>query len=301
MKITRSILNLCFFVLIGVFAISCSNANNLNESSENGNAEVGMGELYFNFGSSGASRTAYPLDEIQPKVTSYQLVIYNSTNKYNETFSLTAEKKLILNEGTYNAVILAESSSIVYGSGYAKDIVIESNKATTVTFTLRPFDMSLTCPSEVECGKTFEVNYKFDTRNELLAFNNLQIGANNVTGMDKSISTFSSSYIPTGSNMSITIYMTCVEGTYTLSAPATAKESVLYLKNAYLGICDKTYNYSLSIYLPNMGNMIPYGTTFSLMPTTSASLKNLTWCPVNFIAPENASTSGLNVNIEWEQ
>lgn len=30
-----------------------------------------------------------------------------------------------------------------------------------------------------------------------------------------------------------------------------------------------------------------------------ASLKNLTWCPVNFIVPENAT--GLNVNIEWEQ
>ena len=124
MKVTKSILTLCFLVLIGSFAISCSNANIPDESTGDCEIASGQGELLFNFGSSGAARAAYALDEIQPKVTSYQLVIYNATNKYNETFSLSAEKKMILNEGTYNAVIIAENGSIAYGSGYAKDIKI---------------------------------------------------------------------------------------------------------------------------------------------------------------------------------
>ena len=289
MKVTKSILTLCFLVLIGSFAISCSNANIPDESTGDCEIASGQGELLFNFGSSGAARAAYVLDEIQPKVTSYQLVIYNATNKYDETFSLASEKKLIMNEGTYNAVILAESGNIAYGSGYAKDIKIESNKATTVTFTLRPFDMSLTCPTEVECGKSFEVNYKFDTRNELLGFSNMQLGVNNVTGMGKTISTLTSS-TPINSGMGIFYnYATCVEGSYSLSAPVVVKESVLYLNYANLSICDKTYNYNYSLNM-NMGGPInPYGAnSFYSEYSCPLSLKNLTWCPVNFIAPERA-------------
>lgn len=69
-----------------------------------------------------------------------------------------------------------------------------------------------------------------------------------------------------------------------------------------LEIYDESYNFSLGV--STGSNFIkPYGVTYGYnqyqygQPT--ASLKNLTWCPVNFIVPENAT--GLNVNIEWEQ
>lgn len=294
MKVTKSILTLCFLVLIGSFAISCSNANIPDESTVDCEIASGQGELLFNFGSSGAARAAYALDEIQPKVSSYKLVIYNSSKKYDESFSLTADKKLTLEEGTYNAVIFAVNNTEVYGSGYSKDIVIESGKSTTVTFTLRPFDMSLTCPENVECGKDFDVNYKFDTRNELVVFANVKLSINNIVGAEKSIS----------GGMSGIKKRTCIEGKCSFTASATPLESVIYLKDPNtlsLEIYDESYNFSLGV---DTGSQFikPYGVTYYNQYQYGqpiASLKNLTWCPVNFIVPENAT--GLNVNIEWEQ
>lgn len=293
MKVTKSILTLCFLVLIGSFAISCSNANIPDESTVDCEIASGQGELLFNFGSSGAARSAYALDEIQPKVSSYKLVIYNSSKKYDESFSLTADKKLTLEEGTYNAVIFAVNNTEVYGSGYSKDIVIESGKSTTVTFTLRPFDMSLTCPENVECGKDFDVNYKFDTRNELVVFANAELSINNIVSAEKSIS----------GGMSGITNRTCIEGKCSFTASATPLESVIYLKDPNtptLEIYDESYNYSLVV---STGSYFikPYGVVHQYYQSQQpiASLKNLTWCPVNFIVPENAT--GLNVNIEWEQ
>ncbi len=293
MKVTKSILPLFFLVLIGSFAISCSNANIPDESTVDCEIASGQGELLFNFGSSGAARSAYALDEIQPKVSSYKLVIYNLSKKYDESFSLTADKKLTLEEGTYNAVIFAVNNTEVYGSGYSKDIVIESGKSTTVTFTLRPFDMSLTCPENVECGKDFDVNYKFDTRNELVVFANAELSINNIVGSKKSIS----------GGMSGITNRTCIEGKCSFTASATPLESVIYLKDPNtlsLEIYDESYNYSLGV---STGSYFikPYGVVYQYYQSQQpiASLKNLTWCPVNFIVPENAT--GLNVNIEWEQ
>lgn len=200
---------------------------------------------------------------------------------------------MTLEEGTYNAVIFAVNNTEVYGSGYSKDIVIESGKSTTVTFTLRPFDMSLTCPENVECGKDFDVNYKFDTRNELVVFANAELSINNIVGSKKSIS----------GGMSGITNRTCIEGKCSFTASATPLESVIYLKDPNtlsLEIYDESYNYSLVV---STGSYFikPYGVVHQYYQSQQpiASLKNLTWCPVNFIVPENAT--GLNVNIEWEQ
>ena len=129
------------YILFAFMLISCSNSTSSVSNDEDTQIPTGYGILSFSIGNNtSADRTAINLDTILSKVSQYEIVIYNSTKRYEETFTLDETKSLIIEEGTYNSIIVAtdgHNKTYEYGgrgsslgSGYAKNITITSGKKT---------------------------------------------------------------------------------------------------------------------------------------------------------------------------
>ena len=268
------------YILFAFMLISCSNSTSSVSNDEDTQIPTGYGILSFSIGNNtSADRTAINLDTILSKVSQYEIVIYNSTKRYEETFTLDETKSLIIEEGTYNSIIVAtdghnktyEYGGSSLGSGYAKNITITSGKKTTVDYVLKPFDFSISCPAEVNCSEQFDVTFSFDTRNELL-----RVIGNGVSVKIKSSGTGNNEH-PAG---------TSISKSYTFTAPSIPVETYVYFNSIGFGLYDATYNKAHSF--PN-----PY------IPETGEVYKNITWAPINFTEPESAT--GVNINISWEQ
>ncbi len=222
-----------------------------------------------------SSRKAMDLDWIQSQVSKYKLELYNASERYSETFTVSDSKSFTVKEGSYNAVLIATdyTNSWSFGSGSVKNIVVTEGNQTNVDFILKPYNYSISCPDEVNCSESFDVECFFDTRNELI-----KIWNGSITARIKS----NNSCISSGK----TSHNSSVIGICNLTAPSTSTETYIYMSGIELRIVDSTFNKYIDI--PS-----PY------LPETNDLFKNVSWTPINFIEPE--SSTGVNITISWEQ
>ena len=275
--------NLFTYIFLVFIFISCTNSTS-NNSIEKEQIPEGYGIVTLSVGKDSINyRSAIPLNTILSKVSQYEVVIYNASKRYEQTFRLEETKSLIIEEGTYNSIIVAtdgHNKTYEYGgrgnslgSGYSTNIIVTSGKKTTVNYVLKPFDFSISCPSEVNCSEPFDIAFSFNTRNDLLRVNKNAI----------SVQIKSSGDWTNGNSAG-----TSISTSYQLTAPSVPVETYVYFSGLDIGLYDSTYNKAHSFptpYMPGIG--------------TEDEYKNITWAPINFIEPESAT--GLNINITWEQ
>ena len=161
-------------LLVSIFLISCKNVadNNINESETISiEAGKGVGMMCIEFKDS-ISRSLITSEIASSLCKGYYLYIYNNTDNYAEEISNGT--LLTMNPGTYNAVLVATTSSgkayyaNTLGSSYKTNIVIEEGKTTNVNFVILPFGLEFIVPQFVEPGQDFVIKYIVNTRNPYL-------------------------------------------------------------------------------------------------------------------------------------
>lgn len=273
--------NLCLIIFfIAILFYSCSNETVSNiETNESEKIPDGYGKITFTVNQNN-NRQAADLSTILAMVNEYRVLVYSSDNFYDETFSLSDTKSLIVKEGVYNSVIIADngtyyldklSHGYLLGSGIQKNIEVVAGTKTDVKYVLKPFDYSISCPASVNCNESFDVNFSFNTRNDFIYVN-----TNGVTTRLECNDSWNN----------VCTKGTSVSGIHKKTAPAMPNSSYICLHSIELNFRDETYNLGRSL-----GN--------AYVSKTDESFKNLTWVPINFIEPE--SSTELNIDITWEQ
>lgn len=292
-----------FFYFVVALLISCSNETSLKQekNSEETSLEnelCGYGQITFNFekNTDNFSRTVISTSIAEELSDSYELYIYNSSNKYKETISNNS--KLTLAVGTYNAVLLAKNNEKdygnAYGSSFVKDITIEQNRITTVEFIILPFDISFTAPSTIEPEDIFEIKLIVDTRNPLLTLR--QSGTSTFYGLEgidfatlKSASAFQSNNIITYTyKYQATSNIPNKDVEYIITDSSTYYAAIRISDNTYDFVTGTQGEKEISTHEVRYGG---YSDKFSI--------ENISYCKILLKKP--TTITGIKPVIKWEE